>query len=191
MKVTFDEYKAILEDKIKRAKDMKPVMKKIAGDMETKVDFRFRQGKDPNGSKWEPLSEATLKNRKKNGKDAKPLRDSGALALSIHSKITKDSAVTGSDRPYAAYQQFPAAKGEVKKNEEMIVKSHTRKSHTRRTRKGTCKVKTHTVKTHERENKGAPWGDKPGRPFLGFSERQKAQYKRWVKEYIQKGGLNE
>ena len=180
MKVTFDEYRAILDDKIKRAMDTRPIMKKIAGDMETKVAFRFRQGKDPNGNPWPKLADSTLENRRKKGKGAKPLRDEGDLALSISSKITRFSAVTGSDRPYAAYQQFPVKKGDSgkKKVTEKV------RSHKRRTRKG---GKT-TVKEHKRTRKVAtPWGDKPGRPFLGFSNNQKIKYKRWVKNFIQKG----
>lgn len=104
-KVTFEQFKAILDEKTARAKDLKPVMKKISGDMQTKVDFRFRQTKGPDGTAWIPLKESTISKRK--GRSSKPLSDSSALKLSIHEKHDSSSAVVGSDRPYAAYQQFP------------------------------------------------------------------------------------
>jgi phage virion morphogenesis protein len=178
-KVTFEQFKAILDEKTARAKDLKPVMKKISGDMQTKVDMRFRSTVDPDGNKWEPLSEATISRRK--GRSSKPLNDSGDLKQSIHNKYDSTYAVVGSNRPYAAFQQFPAAKGENGK--ETV--TETVKKHSRRTRSG----KKTIVKSHKRTRSfDNPWGDKPGRPFLGFSENQKTKYKRWISNFIQKGG---
>jgi len=178
-RVTFKEFKAIIDEKTERSKELKPVMKKISGDMKTKVDMRFRNTMDQEGKKWEPLSKATISKRK--GRSSKPLNDSGNLKQSIHGKYDSSYAVVGSNRPYAAFQQFPASKGENGK--ETV--TETVKKHTRRTRSG----KRTTVKSHKRKRSFLnPWGDKPGRPFLGFSENQKTKYKRWINNYIQKGG---
>jgi phage virion morphogenesis protein len=178
-KVTFEQFNAILDEKTSRSKDLKPIMKKISGDMQTKVDMRFRNTIGPDGKKWAELSEATISRRK--GGSSKPLNDSGDLKQSIHGKYDSDYAVVGTNKSYAAYQQFPASKGE--NGTETV--TETVKKHSRRTRSG----KKTTVRSHKRtrtfEN---PWGDKPGRPFLGFSENQKTKYKRWIKNFIQKGG---
>lgn len=147
--------------------------------MQTKVDMRFRQTKGPDGTPWEPLKESTISKRK--GRSNKPLNDSGDLKLSIHGKSDANSAVVGSDRPYAAYQQFPTNKGENGK--ETV--TETVKKHSRRTRNG----KKTTVKSHSRKRSFPnPWGDKPGRPFIGFSSRQKTKYRKWINDFIQKGG---
>ncbi|WP_321328456.1 phage virion morphogenesis protein [uncultured Ilyobacter sp.] len=178
-KVTFEQFKAILDEKTARAKEMSSVMKKIKGDMQTKVDMRFRQAKGPDGTPWEPLKESTISKRKR--RSSKPLNDSGDLKLSINGKYGSNYAVIGSDRPYAAYQQFPAKKGENGK--ETV--TETVKKHRRRTRSG----KKTTVKSHNRTRSFLnPWGDKPGRPFMGFSNNQKAKYRRWINNHIQKGG---
>jgi phage virion morphogenesis protein len=178
-KVTFEEFKIILERKTERSQDLKPVMKKIAGDMQTKVDMRFRNTTGPDGNKWDPLTEATISRRK--GRSSKPLNDSGDLKQSIHNKYDSTYAVVGTNSPYAAFQQSPATKGENGK--ETV--TETVKKHTRRTRSG----KKSTVRSHSRTRTfDNPWGNKPGRPFLGFSESQKTKYKRWIIEYVQKGG---
>jgi phage virion morphogenesis protein len=177
-KVTFEQFKAILDEKTARAKNLTNVMQKIQGDMQTKVDMRFRQTKGPDGTPWEPLKESTISKRK--GRSSKPLNDSGDLKLSIHGKNDSSSAVVGSDRPYAAYQQFPAKKGENGKTRLKV----DVKSHKRRTRKGTTTVKSHTRDTTVL----SPFGDKPGRPFIGFSSSQKAKYRKWINDSIQKGG---
>ena len=177
-KVTFEEFKAIIDEKTKRANNLVPILRKITEDMQTKVDMRFRQAKDPDGNPWEPLKESTISNRRKGS--SKPLNDSGDLKQSIHGKTTSTSAIVGSNRPYSAYQQFPVLKGE---NGTKIVTETVRK-HSRRTRSG----KKTTVKAHTRKRTFPnPWGFKPGRPFIGFSSNQKNKYRRWVNNYIQKG----
>ena len=183
MKMTFESNsKAVIkgmEDLRKRAVKTDDLMKKIAGDMKTKVDFRFRQAKGPDGTPWEPLKESTISNRK--GGSSKPLNDSGDLKLSIHSKYTSTEAIVGSDRPYAAYQNFPAKKGE--NGTEKV--TETVKEHTRKTKSGR-KV---SVRSHSRERSfPVPWGDKPGRPFIGFSKNQIATYKKWINQHLKGGG---
>ena len=178
-KVNFEQFNAILEEKTARAKNLEPIMKKVTADMKTKVDMRFRNTVDPDGNKWAALSEATISRRK--GRSSKPLNDSGDLKQSINGKYSSDYAVVGTNTPYAAFQQFPATKGE---NGKETVTETVRK-HTRRTRSG----KKTTVRSHSRTRSFLnPWGDKPGRPFLGFSTNQKAKYRRWITNYIQKGG---
>lgn len=155
------------------------LMLEIAEDMKSKVDMRFRQSKTPEGEQWEPLKESTISRRRKGS--SKPLSDTGALKGSINSKATAKTAIVGTNKKYAAYQQYAVAKGELGETDvEEIVREHIRK------RRG----RAEKVRTHTRKRKIAtPWGDKPGRAFIGFSSSQRRLYAKKIKEYL-KGGRN-
>lgn len=154
-----------------------PLMRYIAEDMKTKVDFRFKQSKNPNGEAWAPLSLVTIAMRR-NGSN-KPLVDTGELRASITSKITPTVAVVGTNKEYAAYQNFAVKKGGLGITEVTeIVKEHTRR------RRG----RSENVRQHTRtRNVSSPWGDKPAREFIGFSENQKLLYASKVRKYLKTG----
>ena len=89
------------------------LMKEIAADMENKAQLRFRNTKDPEGSKWKKLSPVTISRRRK--KSSKPLNDTGKLKGSITSKHTKKYAAVGTNYKIAPTHQFGAKKGQYKK----------------------------------------------------------------------------
>ena len=180
MKVTFKEMKAILDGKAQRAKNMEPIMQKVAGDMETKIGLRFRRAVGPDGEAWAGLATSTILNRRKGRKSGNPkaLQDTGTLKGSIHSKFNGVSAVAGTNLSYARYQQEFVKKGTIKTT-GVYVPSFKRKS-----RFGTQTVKSHT--RYRSKPMSTPWGNKPGRPFIGFSAMQRIKYNRWVKNYINK-----
>lgn len=154
-----------------------PLMRRIAEDMKTKVDFRFKQSKDPNGNSWEPLSEATISQRRKNS--SKPLIDSGELRASINAKVTPTMAIVGSNKEYAAYQNFEAKKGEFGTvNVTENVREFTR---TRRGRRENVRAFRRTRRMD------IPWGYKSARQFIGFSDNQRRIYASWVRKYLLKG----
>lgn len=154
-----------------------PLMRYIAGDMNTKVDFRFRLSKDPNGETWKPLSEITI--RKKGS--SKQLKDGGYLRSSIEAKSTSDTAIVGTNKKYAATQNFGAKRGELGTTQI----KETVREHTRRRRE-----RTETVRTHTRNrNINSPWGDIPAREFIGFSWNQKKTYTAVIRKYLRTGKL--
>lgn len=163
-----------LDKKIVKTTNTQPLMLKIAEDMKTKVDMRFRLSKDPNGNSWESLSESTISNRRKNS--SKPLVDTGALRASINSKATKDTAIVGTNKEYAAMQNFGAEKEEFgTKLVDETVREHTRR------RLG----RTETVRQHRRTRRVAsPWGNVPARRFIGFSSNQKRIYASMIKKFL-------
>lgn len=166
-----------LEKLRKNSVDTKKIMIEIAEDMKTKVDFRFKQSKDPNGNPWEPLSETTISHRRK--RSSKPLSDTGELRASITSRATKTVAIVGTNKKYAATQNFGANKGEFGTTQiKETVREHTRR------RRG----RTETVRTHTRNrNVNSPWGDIPARQFIGFSSNQIAKYKTLIRKYLKTG----
>lgn len=154
-----------------------PLMRYIAGDMKTKVDFRFRLSKDPNGKTWKSLSETTISHRRK--RSSKPLSDTGELRASITNKATKTLATVGTNKKYATTQNFGANKGEFGTTQiKETVREHTRR------RRG----RTETVRTHTRNrNINSPWGDIPAREFIGFSWNQKKTYTAVIRKYLRTG----
>lgn len=76
---------------------------------------RFPTGRAPDGSVWAPKSPTTLAAygaRKTNRLDTRPLfGPSGLLSQNIFSQAFPDRVEWGSDRVYAAVQQFGAGKG--------------------------------------------------------------------------------
>ena len=166
-----------LEKLAKNSIDTRPLMLEIAEDMKTKVDFRFRQTKNPTGEAWAPLSPVTIARRR--GGSSKPLNDTGELKASITSKATRTTAIVGTNKEYAAYQNFAVKKGELGTTEVI----ETVREHTRR-RRG----RTENVKQHTRKRKvSSPWGDKPAREFIGFSNNQKIAYTATIRKYLRTG----
>lgn len=165
-----------LDKKIVKTTNTQPLMLKIAEDMKTKVDMRFRLSKDPNGIQWESLKENTISRRKKNS--SKPLVDTGELRGSINSKATKDTAIVGTNKEYAAMQNFGAKRGELGNTEvEETVREHQRK------RRKTSEMST--VRQHRRTRRVAsPWGNVPARRFIGFSSNQKRIYASMIKKFL-------
>lgn len=134
IKITVDdrEVRRMLKDLAGRVKDMRPVMRKIAGIMHDAVEENFEAEGRP---KWKSLSRATLekgvKTYKKSGKHGregtitkksaerlmgrKILQDTGQLAASISPKYTKDSAMVGTNKVYAAIHHFGGDAGRGRK----------------------------------------------------------------------------
>lgn len=168
-----------LEKLAKNSIDTRPLMLNIAEDMKTKVDFRFRQTKNPNGEAWESLSPVTIARRR--GGSSKPLNDTGELRASITSKATSTTAVVGTNKEYAAYQNFAVKKGELGTTEV----TETVKEHTRKRRGRTERVRQHT----RRREVSSPWGDKPAREFIGFSNNQIKSYTTMIRKYLKTGKL--
>ena len=84
--------------------DSRQLMKILAADMEKEVGLRFRNSKDPQGNSWKPLSEYTIKRRRK--RSNKPLLDTGLLRNSISPRTTETEAMVGTNLDYAKTQQM-------------------------------------------------------------------------------------
>ena len=103
------EVRAALDRLRRRADDLSPVMREIAGHIEDSAAESFeRQAAPPDGQAWNPLAEATVHERtdKGYGPEGPILERTGDLASRILSDFDDDSAVAGTNLVYAATHQF-------------------------------------------------------------------------------------
>lgn len=135
----------------RQIKESRPTMKKIAVDMKTNTDIRFRETKDETGKSWKRLSYTTIKRRIKgnsiNDGITKPLNDTGILKNSINYRFGSKFAVVGTNLKYAAVHQFGARKGQF---------------------------------GQDAKGNPLPFGDIPARKYLGFSNSQKKKYTKMI-----------
>jgi phage virion morphogenesis protein len=84
--------------------DKRPLMRSVAGIMFRAVEDNFEQEGRP---KWKDLHPGTKAGRAKTGNwPGKILQRSGGLAASIQQRFDSNTAVVGSNKVYAAIQQF-------------------------------------------------------------------------------------
>jgi phage virion morphogenesis protein len=96
-----------------KTSDLRPLMQNIAGIMEDSVEDNFEQEGRP---KWQKLSPATIKQRRKKGYwPGRILQMRGELASSITSSYDSNSAIIGTNKKYAAIHQFGGDAGRNKK----------------------------------------------------------------------------
>jgi phage virion morphogenesis protein len=115
---------------------------------------RFRTGTAPDGTKWAPKSKTTLARHPRGGR--KPLiGESKVLSTTIAYQVSDKSVEWGSNRVYAAVQQFGAEAGSLWRGEDS------------RGRKGK-----------------APWGKIPARPYLGLSAKDERNIMEIVRDYL-------
>ena len=97
----------------KKASDLRPLMKNIAGIMADSTEENFKVEGRP---KWKDLSEKTKTARKKTGHyPGQILQVSGQLALSVTTQYDDTSAIIGSNKVYAAIHQLGGQAGKNKK----------------------------------------------------------------------------
>jgi phage virion morphogenesis protein len=91
-----------------KAADLTPAMRAIGAGLRDNIRLGFRDGRDPWGTAWAPLSAVTRALRRGNGATALPLLDTGLLLGSINFNATKDSVEVGSadNAGKALMQQF-------------------------------------------------------------------------------------
>ena len=76
--------------------DMTEIHQRIAARLYTNTRMRFRTGTDPEGTPW----------RKPKWRQGQPLRDTGTLLQSIHTKSSSAFAAVGTNMEYARIHQF-------------------------------------------------------------------------------------
>lgn len=93
-----------LEGVQERMEDMRPVLRVVAQDLKTEVDDAFDESRSPDGKRWKPLAEATVKRRRQGSRT--PLVDTGTLRNSIAAQAERERLRLGTNVPYAASHQF-------------------------------------------------------------------------------------
>ncbi|MXZ79868.1 MAG: phage virion morphogenesis protein [Gammaproteobacteria bacterium] len=87
-----------------------PLLAQIGEYLVGSTKERFRTERDPSGAPWAPLSEATLRRKKKNRDRILTLE--GYLGSQISWRASRDELLVGSSRKYAGTHQFGAKKGQ-------------------------------------------------------------------------------
>lgn len=96
-----------------RGKNLRPLMKNIAGIFAYSTEENFKEEGRPD--KWTDLAESTKKQRTKKRKwPGQILQVEGKLAASINTFYDNDSAVIGSNLDYAAIHQLGGQAGRNK-----------------------------------------------------------------------------
>ena len=113
IKLDNKEVESRLLDLAKRSKNLRPLMKNIAGIFAYSTEENFKEEGRPD--KWTELSESTIKQRTKNKQwPGMILQISGQLASSVNTYYDDDSAVMGSNLEYAAIHQLGGQAGKNK-----------------------------------------------------------------------------
>jgi phage gpG-like protein len=168
-----------LEDLRRRAADLAPAMRAIAGVLADATERAFQEERDPaTGRAWAPHSEVTVLQRLRragkgrltgkrgsalaavmraltSGRAERILQDSGQLAASVQSEHGRDYARVGTNKVYATTQQFGAKMGEFGRYSQI---ARYRKFGEKDFRRYAGTKKGFPI----------PWGDIPARPFLGL-----------------------
>ena len=114
IKIDNKEVLTRLQELASRGENLRPLMKNIAGIMETATEDNFKDEGRPD--KWVDLSETTKKQRQKIGKyPGQILQVSGQLASSVTTAYDNNSAVIGSNLAYAVIHQLGGQAGKNKK----------------------------------------------------------------------------
>lgn len=192
----FGKLDAVLTRLARSNRDLRVPLKRIGAHMHRSVAMNFRdQGIPELGISWAPLSQWTLKARRK-GKgagSAKILMDTGHMRMSVVSStgpgsiytLTKDALVIGTNVPYAVDHQPPDGSTETVKPSKRIPNVKVRE-HRRRSRSG----KRYLVRSFTREQ-FVPETRQPARPFLAIKPSDADTAARiladWEMEQIRKG----
>ena len=97
----------------KKGENLRPLMKNIAGIFANSAEENFKEQGRPD--KWVDLAESTKKQRLKKRKwPGQILQVEGMLASSVNTYYDNDSAVIGSNLPYAAIHQLGGKAGKNK-----------------------------------------------------------------------------
>jgi len=106
-KVDFDASATLRElgRLIRAAENPRDALDAIGFEFASRVDRTFDAQSDPWNRAWRPLSPLTLRLRRKRGKGAEILRDTGRLAASITHNVVGNEAHVGSNVRYGRHHQ--------------------------------------------------------------------------------------
>ncbi|WP_425417327.1 phage virion morphogenesis protein [Oricola indica] len=173
------EINAALDRVARAGVDTAPLMQRIEGIMLRGVQTRFETERAPDGAPWQRLSPRTASKRIGRGTRGynNILRVSGRLYSSISSESDERSAEVGTNLPYAAAHQDGATITQYAQSRTIRLRKvkgrvqFARKAHKRATEKRvTIGERTITI---------------PARPYLGFSDEDRAEILAATESYFE------
>ena len=111
IQIEFDDsqVRAALDALTDAGRDLRPAMMEIGETLLNSARERFVDEEAPDGSAWAPLSEGTLRAKKRNR--GRILTRDGYLGGTLAHRADSDSVEIGSPRIYAGTHQFGAERG--------------------------------------------------------------------------------
>jgi len=107
-RVDFDANDALRELRrlIQKCEDPRDALDAVGFEFSQQIEQTFDAQSDPWNRAWKPLSPLTLRLRRKAGKGAEILRDTGRLSQSITHNLVGDEVHIGTNVEYAAPHQI-------------------------------------------------------------------------------------
>jgi len=105
------EARQLLNELKTRLGDLGPVLEAVGQITQSGTQQRFVDQRGPDGQAWAPLSAVTLARRRKAGRGAQILRDTGRLMNSISYRVGGESVSVFTNVIYAGTHQYGARKG--------------------------------------------------------------------------------
>jgi phage gpG-like protein len=115
--VDITELLDVLADMEERAGDLSEPMAIIAEDLVSRVNDKFESG----GPGWPALADSTIAKRRKKGRGAQILKDTGRLAASIEADHGSDFAEAATDVEYAVYHVSDEPREKIPKRDFLDV----------------------------------------------------------------------
>jgi phage virion morphogenesis protein len=167
----------------KRADDMTPAMRRIAGQMLFSTQRRFEMQRGPGGAQWPALAPSTIERNPRRAPPAFILRDTARLYMSLTSDADAQSAEVGTNVVYGAVHQFG---GSIKR------KAATRTANFRLASQGAgrakdgrrvgsklrfAKARSRAKGVHQKTFNVPEFNIRiPARPYLGFDAADEAAF---------------
>jgi phage gpG-like protein len=99
---------AVLKQIQSQAKNLRNVLEIVASDMVGAVEENFEsEGAASPAGKWKELAPETIKRRRKEGKGAQILQDTGVMAASVMPDFGDDYAMAFTNNEYAVFHVSP------------------------------------------------------------------------------------
>lgn len=171
-----EQARALLERIRNRITDMTPVLDILGEIALESIETNFERGGRP---PWEPLSEDTIEDRKKENKWPGQILvragKAGGLLGSLNYRTVENGVVLSANKAYAALHQFGAHRGEFG-TVPVTIPEHARTS-----KKG----KKYRVKSHQRMM-AIPWADIPARPYMKIQDEDMDEMLEALKTYLER-----
>lgn len=166
-----------------QGKSLKPAMQDIGEYLVESVKRRFAEGKGPDGTPWEANTQATMlaflarkggdTSRRKGEKSSNPyFRQDGRLNKRGAGQVSGKRPLIGESKRLSGEISFKAAISSVEVGSSLeysgVQQFGAKKGDFGRTKRGGS----------------IPWGDIPARPFLGFSDEDKANVLDILQEHL-------
>ncbi|MXW01612.1 MAG: phage virion morphogenesis protein [Holophagales bacterium] len=104
--VEFRRVSERLDRLVRDTDDLTPAMRAVSEYLLYRAETSFENESAPDGAPWAPLSPATIRERRRSGKDGPILQRDRRLFNSLDTDHGRDFAATGTNLVYASTQQF-------------------------------------------------------------------------------------